>query len=136
MLDDDFDALWNRACRWDSPAVRTHEGDAALHVALTFHGSVVNGGLFDAVQNHREDPEHPLPRVLQAYRFLGLDDVAATVDAARRRHEELAPTPDDEARWGAAEEQVDASCVLDDEGLGAAARAAVRARPHSFAPLG
>ena len=134
MTDDEFDALWNRAGEWDAPAIRTHRGDDALHVALTFHGSVMNGGLLDAVENHGEGPEHPLLRVLQAYRFLGLDDVASIIERARQEHEELAGA-DGSTGGDLAAERIDASYPLDGDALGAAARAAVEAFPHSFAPL-
>ncbi|MCI2237221.1 hypothetical protein MO973_04060 [Paenibacillus sp. TRM 82003] len=134
MTDEHFDALWNRACEWDAPAIRTHRGDEALHVALTFHGSVMNGGLLNAVESYGEDREYPLPRVLQAYRFLGLEDVASVIEQVRQEHEVLAAA-DDETRTDVPEERIDASYPLDDEALSAAARAAAEASPQSFAPI-
>ncbi|WP_049821359.1 DMP19 family protein [Kineococcus radiotolerans] len=134
MTDEEFDALWNRACEWDAPAIKTHRGDEALHVALTFHGSVMNGGLLDAVENYGEDLEYPLPRVLQAYRFLGLDAVASIIERARQEYEELAGA-DGQVHDDLTAERVDASYSLDGDALSAAARAVVEASPNGFAPL-
>ncbi|WP_432573585.1 hypothetical protein [Kineococcus sp. SYSU DK005] len=33
MTDEEFDALWNRACEWDAPAIRTHRGDEGFSAA-------------------------------------------------------------------------------------------------------
>ena len=134
MTDEEFYALWNRATEWDAPAIKTHRGDEALHVALTFHGSVMNGGLLNAVETYGDDREYPLPRVLQAYRFLGLEDVASVIERARQEYEDLSAA-DDEACWDASEKRIDSSYPLDDEALSAAVRAAVEASPQSFAPL-
>ncbi|WP_337060823.1 DMP19 family protein [Kineococcus sp. G2] len=133
MTDEEFDALWNRACEWDAPAIKTHRGDEALHVALTFHGSVMNGGLLNAVETYAEDPEYPLPRVLQAYRFLGLDAVASIIERARQEYEEVVGA-DGQMHEDVPEERIDASYPLDDDALSVAARAAVEASPNSFAP--
>ena len=136
MSGEAFEALWNRACQFDSPAISTHEGDAALHVALVFHGSVVNGGLLDAVESYGSDGNYPLPRVLRAYRFLGLDDLAQNIEAARREFEELSGAEHDPARWGQAEDRCNASYPLDDQRLVDAARAGTTRTPGSFAPVG
>ncbi|WP_369051857.1 DMP19 family protein [Kineococcus terrestris] len=136
MSDEEFDELWNRACQWDSPAIRTHEGDAALHDAIVFHGSVVNGGLLDAVENYARDEGYPLARVVRSYRSLGLGRTADLVERAHREHVELAALPYDQERSGRVEERVDRSYDLDDAALSAAARAAVEASPGRFAPLG
>ncbi|GAA0311440.1 hypothetical protein GCM10009528_31150 [Kineococcus aurantiacus] len=135
VTDEEFDALWNRACEWDAPAIRTHRGDEALHVVLTFDGSVHNGGLLNAVATYGEDPEYPLPRVLQAYRFLGLEDAASIIARARQEFEGFSAMADD-ARGDVAEERINASYVLDSGALSAAVRATVQASPQSFAPLG
>ena len=135
VTDEQFSTLWNRACQWDSPAIKTHRGDEALHVVLTFHGTVQNGGLLHAVETHGDDPgDYPLPRVLQAYRFLGLQDVASTIEQARREYESYRATAD-ETSGEVLEERIDASYLLDYDALEAAVRATLQASPRSFAPL-
>ena len=134
MTNEELDALWNRACEWDAPAIRTHRGDEALHVVLTFDGSVNNGGLLDAVETYGEDRDYPLSRVLQAYRFLGLEDAASTITRARQEFEDFSAMADD-ARGDVAEERINASYLLDTGALRAAVRATVQASPQSFAPL-
>lgn len=130
MNDQDFDELWNRACGFDSPALRTHPGDAALHVALVFHGSVMNGGLLDAVQTYSEDEEYPLPRVRQAYAYLGLEETAHAIEQAQREAAELTVTDLEDA-----EARVDATYALEDGDLERAARRSIDRSPDAFAPL-
>ena len=137
VTDEELDALWNRACEWDAPAIRTHRGDEALHVVLTFDGSVNNGGLLDAVETYGEDREYPLSRVLQAYRFLGLEDAASIITRARQEFEDFSAMADDvrgDVRGDVAEERINASYVLETGALRAAVRATVQASPQSFAP--
>lgn len=129
MSDDDFNEVWNRACGFDSPALRTHPGDEALHVALVFHGSVMNGGLLDAVQSYRDDEEYPLPRVQQAHTYLGLDATAQVIDHARREVLELA-----DSDLEAAEGRIDATYTLEDDSLERAARSSIDNTPGAFAP--
>ena len=133
MTDEEFSALWNRACEWDAPAVRTHRGDGALHAVLTFHGSVQNGGLLDAVENYGEDGEYPMTRVLAAYRYLGLHDVASLLEAARREYVDLTAAGDE--RLGDAEERLNGTYTLDYDTIEAAVRATLQAHPEDFAPL-
>lgn len=130
MSDDDFNELWNRACGFDSPALRTHPVDEALHVALVFHGSVMNGGLLDAVQTYSEDDEYPLPRVRQAYSYLGLDETAQAIDRAQREVTELTQTDLEDA-----EARIDGTYTLEDDDLERAARSCVERAPDVFAPL-
>ena len=138
MTEEELDALWNRACEWDAPAIRTHRGDEALHVVLTFDGSVNNGGLLDAVETYGEDREYPLARVLQAYRFLGLQEAASIIARARQEFEDFSATAEDVrggVRGDVPEERINASYLLDTGALRAAVRATVQASPQSFAPL-
>lgn len=128
MTDDDFTELWNRACGFDEPAFGTHRGDEALHVAIVFHGRVMNSGLSDAVDGHGEDEVYPLPRVVEAFDLLGL---AGTGEVIRRAHEERLAAQD----LGEAEERIDGTYLLDDEALEAAARRTVDRSPDAFAPL-
>lgn len=130
MNDHDFDELWNRACGFDSPALRTHPGDEALHVVLVFHGSVMNGGLLDAVHIYSEDEEYPLPRVRQAYAYLGLEETARAIDQAQREVTELAENDLEDA-----EERINSSYALEDDDLQRAARSSIDRAPDAFAPL-
>lgn len=130
MSEDQFDALWNRACGFDSPALRSHPGDEALHVALVFHGSVMNGGLLNAVETYGSDEVYSLPRVQQAYSYIGLDEPAQAIKQARRELLELA-----ESDLENAEGRIDASYALEDEDLVRAARSTVDRTPEAFAPL-
>ena len=130
MSDDDFFELWDRACGFDPPALRTHPGDEALHVALVFHGSVMNGGLLNAVQTYPDDEEYPLPRVRQAYDYLGLHEITRAIDQAQRESVEL-----DDAGLGDAEARIDATYTLDDDALMRVARDCIDRSPDAFAPL-
>ncbi|QCW50514.2 hypothetical protein FE634_08980 [Nocardioides dongxiaopingii] len=73
------DRVWHRALGW-RPASEL-PGDVAAHVALEFHGLVMNGGVLNAVED-REDAH--LASVVAAYRWLRLAGVADLVDEVRR----------------------------------------------------
>ena len=132
----EYEAICHRATRWDSPAVASHDGDTALHLVLTFHGTVRDAGLLGAIDGYEDGLNYPLPWVLQAYRTLGLHRVATAVERAQRQHRDLTTGPDDQARWARAQQGIDASYDLDDAALGRAVRATITAAPGSFAPLG
>ncbi|WP_432497799.1 DMP19 family protein [Kineococcus gypseus] len=138
VSDADFDALWNRA---STPMLITdpdYDGDAVLHVALTFHGMVMNAGLLGTLDAYEDELNYPLPWVLQAYRALGLPITAALIEQAQREHQDLAALPEGDeaaARWDEAEARIDATYTLDDAALSRAARAFIDAEPHTFAPL-
>ncbi|WP_337063414.1 DMP19 family protein [Kineococcus sp. G2] len=138
LSDERFEAIWNRACQPELSTAPGYDGDAALHLVRTFHGMVRNAGLLGTLDAYEDELNYPLPWVLQAYRALGLPITAAAIEQAYREHQELTAAPesaDTEARWDEAEARIDATYGLDDAALSRAARAAIAAAPHTFAPL-
>lgn len=128
-MTDAFDELWNRACEV-STVTAPHQGDHALHTVLVFHGSVMNGGLLDAVEQYGSDPTYPLPVVLGAYRFLGMADLADRVEHVRIPSPDAAPEDRETA-----EEQVNAVYDLDDSRLEQVVRQHVHDHPAEYGPL-
>ena len=62
------------------------------------------------METYGEDREHPLSRVLQAYRFLGLEDAASIIARARQEHEDFSTSPDPRSGWAvSAPRQLDVS---------------------------
>lgn len=130
------DAVWNRALDLTSPAEATHPGDAALLTVLTFHGLVMNGGLLNAVELHDNDDTYPNDAVVDAYRFLGLEDAAGAIDNAVLEHRDLARDSEaDDDVIADAQERIDATYTLDDTDLEAALAVALANDPEAFAPL-
>jgi hypothetical protein len=130
------DAIWNRAVDLDSPDDARRPGDAALVTVLTFHGLAVNGGLLNAVELHAHDEIYPNDAVVEAYRFLGLEDAAAAIDNAVLEQHDLVTAGDaDDDDVADAEERIDATYTLDDEDIEAALEVAIANDPDAFAPL-
>jgi len=130
------DAIWNRALDLASPAEAPRPGDAALLTVLTFHGLVMNGGLLNAVELHAHDDVYPSDAVVDAYRFLGLEDAAAAIDNAVLEQRDLvASSDDDDDVHDDAEERIDATYTLEDEDIEAALDVALQNDPDEFAPL-
>lgn len=131
------DAVWNRALDLASPADATRPGDAALLTVLTFHGLVMNGGLLNAVELHAHDEVYPNDAVVEAYRFLGLEDAAAAIDNAVLEQHDLRTAEDaEDDDFDAAEERIDATYTLDDDDIEAALAVVLANDPDAFAPLG
>jgi hypothetical protein len=119
-----------------SPAEASRPGDVALQTVLTFHGLAVNGGLFNAVELHAHDDVYPNDAVVEAYRFLGLEDAAAAIDNAVLEQRDL--TSDDDADEDAVEdavERIDATYTVDDDDIEEALRVALANDPDAFAPV-
>lgn len=134
------DAVWNRALDLESPAAADRPGDAALITVLTFHGLVMNGGLLNAVELHAHDEMYPSDTVVEAYRFLGLEDAAGAIDNAVLEQRDLVTlvADDDEDEddvRAAAEERIDATYTLSDEDIQAALEVALVNDPDAFAPV-
>jgi hypothetical protein len=131
------DAIWNRALDLASPAEATRSGDAALLTVLTFHGLVMNGGLLNAVELHAHDDVYPSDAVVDAYRFLGLEDAAAAIDNAVLEQRDLIAADDDEDDDDHADaaERIDATYTLEDDDIEAALEVAIQNDPDEFAPI-
>ncbi len=131
------DTVWNRALDLASPAEATRPGDAALLTVLTFHGLATNGGLLGAVEMHAHDDVYPNDTVVEAYRFLGLEDAAAAIDNAVLEQHDLASGDDDfdDDAFTDAEERIDATYTLEDGDIEAALEMALATEPGAFAPL-
>ena len=129
------EAIWNRALDLVSPAEASRPGDVALLTVLTFHGLVTNGGLFNAVELHAHDDVYPSDAVVEAYRFLGLEDAAAAIDNAVLEQRDLVRRGDDDDDVADAAERIDATYTLDDDDIEAALAVAVRNDPDDFAPV-
>lgn len=130
------DIVWDRALDLASPAEATHPGDAALLTVLTFHGLVMNGGLLNAVELHAHDDVYPSDAVVDAYRFLGLEDAAAAIDNAVLEQRDLVSRDDvEDEDLDDAEERIDATYTLDDDDLSAALAVALANDPEAFAPV-
>ncbi|WEK12390.1 MAG: hypothetical protein P0Y48_07835 [Candidatus Microbacterium phytovorans] len=132
------DAIWERALDLASPTDATHPGDAALLTVLTFHGLVHNGGLLNAVELHAHDEVYTSDAVVDAYRFLGLEDAAAAIDNAVLEERDLVTgddDDDDDDDFSDAAERIDATYTLTDEDIDAALQVAFANDPEAFAPL-
>lgn len=129
------EAIWNRALDLASPAEASRPGDVALLTVLTFHGLVTNGGLLNAVELHAYDDVYPSDAVVDAYRFLGLEDAAAAIDNAVLEQRDLVVRGDDDDDLADAAERIDATYTLEDDDIEAALAVAVRNDPDDFAPV-
>jgi hypothetical protein len=119
-----------------SPAEASRPGDVALLTVLTFHGLAVNGGLFNAVELHARDDIYPSDAVVEAYRFLGLEDAAAAIDNAVLEQRDLTFVDDaDEDSVQDAVERIDATYTVDDDDIEEALRVALANDPDAFAPV-
>ena len=128
----DTDEVWNRAVEYERGV--TAPGDLALRDLLTFHGSVQNGGLVDAVGNYAEDLEFPLPRVIDGYRYFGMDGVATLISECAEEREAVG-----DEDWDAMERlelRFDPRYTLDDEDLTASLRGRLSASPGDFEATG
>lgn len=70
--------IYDRALGWE-PASQL-SGDVAAHVALGFHGLVMNGGVLHGVDREADY----VSAAADAFRWLGLVEVADLIDDARR----------------------------------------------------
>ena len=128
----DADEVWNRAMEYERGLAA--QGDRALRDLLTFHGSVQNGGLVDAVGNYAEDLEFPLARVIDGYRYFGMDGVAALISECAEERGAFG-----EGDWDAMERlelRFDPQYTLDDEDLTDSLRGRLSASPADFEPTG
>lgn len=130
------DSVWNRALDLDSPRDAGAAGDAALHTVLVFHGTVMNGGLFKAVESYADDETYPVDEVVEAYRFFDLETTAAAIERAAAEHEELVANEDDDIDDEAmeeAEERINGMYHLEDSDVEDALVMALQRDPDSFA---
>lgn len=128
----DADEVWQRALEYDRGV--SARGDRALRDLVTFHGSVANGGLLNAVESYSEDVEFPLARVIDAYRYFGREDVSALI---RQCLAERGAVGEDD--WDALERlelRVDPQYTLEDEDLTAALHTRLADSPGDFDPTG
>lgn len=122
--------VWDRAL--DHGADCSARGDRALRNALIFHGSVENGGLLNAVESYAEDSEFPLPRIIEAYRYFGLDSAASLIIACAT---ERRATDDND--WKALERlelRFDPQYSPDDDELTASLEVRLTTSPGDFEP--
>lgn len=128
----DADEVWNRAVEYETDLCA--RGDRALRDLLTFHGTVQNGGLVDAVANYAEDLEFPVARVIDGYRYFGMDGVATLIRACAEARRAIG-----EEDWDSLERlemHFDPQYTLDDEDLTGALRARLSDSPADFEPTG
>lgn len=130
------DAVWNRAADLSSPVEASRPGDAALVTVLTFHGLALNGGLFNAVELHSHDETYPSDAVVDAYRYLGLEDAAAAIDnAVLEQRDLIADVGADDDDIDDASQRIDATYTLDDDDIEQALEVALANDPDAFAPV-
>ncbi len=145
ISDRDFKVIWNRAGRAGLATAPEYDGDAALHLVLTFHRKVVARGLLGTLDTYEDDLNYPLPWVLQAYRALSLHISATVIEQAFYDHYGLliAAQYDDShgissdkgtARWDRAQARIDATYTLTDAAIARATRALIAQAPEDFAP--
>lgn len=124
------DDIWDRAIGYvEEP---TAPGDRALRDVLTFHGTVMNGGLLNAVESYLDDEEYPLDRVVQGYTYLGLVQTAEVITEGRERF--LAADRSSLEELEALELDLDPRYEVEDEDLASQLAAKVAAHPGHFAP--
>ncbi|MCK6080327.1 hypothetical protein KZX37_06805 [Microbacterium sp. EYE_5] len=126
------DEIWNRALEDDAP---TTVGDAAVRRVVTFHGAVTDAGLWSAIETHADDDEAPLEAIADAFRTLGLEATAETIERASAEHEQTAGIGDDDA-WSDAQERVDDEYIVEDDDITAAIERTLAQEPELFAPTG
>ena len=134
-----IDAVWNRALDLTSPDEAEAAGDAALHIVHIFHGVAMNGGLYHAVELHRDDEDYPIDSVIEAYRFFGLELAADAIEHATTEQEELEANEDDdvdEDTLEEAEERINEMYALEDADVETALATALQHDPDAFAPVG
>lgn len=132
-----IDTIWNRALDFESPEGADAAGDRALHIVHVFHGLAMNGGLFAAVEAHRDDEGYPAESVIDAYRFFDLERIADAIEHAVTEQEELEADEDgdvDEDTIAEAEERIDGMYTLEDADIEAALVLAIQSDPDAFAP--
>ncbi len=128
----DIDVIWNRALDLSSPADAARPGDRALVTVLTFHGLASNGGLLAAVDLHVNDDVYPIDAVVNAYRYLGLEDAAAAIDNAEL---ELRDLPDDDEEREDAAARIDETYTLSEDDIRDAVSVAVAQDRDDFSPV-
>ena len=128
----DADEVYDRALQYERSL--SAQGDRALRDLLTFHGSVENGGLLDAVENYAKDEAFPVARVIDAYRYFGLEALASLISECLG--ERLAVGEEDWAAGERLEFRFDPQYMLDDKDLTGALRKRVATSPGDFAPTG
>lgn len=79
-MEDEWIEIWDRAAFGAWTEGRAGEGDVALGRALAFHGIAEGDGALEAVEQSTET-ETGLLDAMGAFQFLGLSDVAETIDS-------------------------------------------------------
>lgn len=123
MINDDERAVWERAGS-DRPVAR-RAGDLALAAVIRFSAMTDDGGLADACAGLSGEE---LDAVEDGYRYLGLDEGADLVAAARRLDADL---EDNEPRFSRLEGRLDRFAGQVEQQF----RTRLRERPEDFAPL-
>lgn len=133
-----IDLVWNRALELDSPDDAAASGDGALHTLMVFHGTVMNGGLLNAVESHAADETYPIDAVAEAYRFFDLESAAAVIERAATEQEALEANENDDIDDDAleeAEERINEMYHLEDSDIEDALTMALLRDPEAFAPV-
>ncbi|GAB3765452.1 DMP19 family protein [Microlunatus parietis] len=123
MINDSERVIWNRAC--SSRAVARRSGDLALAAVIRFVGLTANGGLAHACEGLTAEE---LDAAENGYRYLGLDEAADLVAAARRLDWDSA---ENEPRFSRLEGRLDRLDGLTEQQF----RTRLRERPDDFAPI-
>ncbi|MFC7619990.1 hypothetical protein [Microlunatus sp. GCM10028923] len=123
MINADERVIWNRAGA--SRAVDRRAGDLALAAVIRFVGLTANGGLAHACESLTADE---LAAAEDGYRYLGLDEAAQLVTAARRLDGD---DPDNETRFSRLEGRLDRLDGLTESQF----RTRLKERPDDFAPI-
>lgn len=121
----DIDKIWNRAASGDGG----EQGDEALAALLLFHGTVMNGGLVNALEVLDEEQ---IASAVEGYRFFGFDDAAALIIETQVELEDDAdPEELEESKDGEFFDLID-----DDETVYEALERKLADDPAAFAPIG
>ncbi len=121
----DIDKIWNRAASGDGG----EQGDEALAALLLFHGTVMNGGLVNALEVLDEEQ---IASGVEGYRFFGFDDAAALIVETQVELEDDAdPEELEESKDGEFFDLID-----DDETVYEALERKLADDPAAFAPIG
>lgn len=126
----DPDDIWQRAL--DLPDEAELPGDTALAAVLLAHGSIMNGGVLNFVEEYDVTE---VDAAVAGYRWLGIDPIAELLVEVREKVARVGG-PKHPGKLERRSDKAYAKVIDDDSDLEDYFRRAFAERPDDFAPLG